>query len=56
MLQGSKVWIFVTYYTIYRWSLKLFTRKWNEMKETDFKTNSDELTNVAEVALQNLLS
>ena len=49
--------IFVTYYTIYRWSLKLFTRKWNEMKKTDFKTNSDEfLTNVAEAALQNLLS
>lgn len=43
ILQGSKVLIFGTYYTIYGWSLKLFTRKWKEMKKTDFKTNSDEL-------------
>ena len=43
ILQGSKVRIFGIYYTIYGWSLKLFTLKWKEMKKTDFKTNSDEL-------------
>lgn len=43
ILQGSKVLIFGTYYTIYGRSLKLYTRKWKEMKKTDFKPNSDEL-------------